>query len=135
MTAVAAGSALVPVERRLSQAQVNAYADAVGDHNPMHIDPAFAATTPFGGTIAHGMMVLALISESLTATFGDRWGDTSRLRVRFRAAARPGDLLRAGGVVSRLRNEAGAAYADCTVECRSEAGEVLINGDATVRLR
>ena len=73
-----AGSGIVsatvaPVERTLTQAQLHAYADASGDHNPIHVDPAFAADTPFGGTIAHGMLVLALIGEMMHAAFGDGW--------------------------------------------------------------
>ena len=64
---------VAPVTRALTQAMLNAYADASGDHNPIHIDEAFAKTTPMGGTIAHGMLVLSLISEMMTAAFGERW--------------------------------------------------------------
>ncbi|MSQ61698.1 MAG: acyl dehydratase [Dehalococcoidia bacterium] len=134
MAAVAEGALLSAVERQISQEQIGRYADAVGDHNPIHIDPTFAAATPFGGTIAHGMLALALISESLTATFGARWGERSRLKIRFRAPARPGDLLRACGQVRRIREDAGGRYAECSVECRNRSGEVLINGEARVPL-
>jgi 3-hydroxybutyryl-CoA dehydratase len=133
-TAVAEGAALVAVERTLTQEQIAAYADAAGDHNPIHIDEAYARTTPFGGTIAHGMLALALVSESLTATFGARWGQRSRLKVRFRAPARPGDVLSAGGLVRTIDEDAGARFAECVVECRNQAGEVLISGEARVPL-
>ena len=131
---IAEGVALSVVERTISQEQIGRYADAVGDHNPIHIDPAFAMATPFGGTIAHGMLVLALVSESLTATFGAQWGERSRLKIRFRAPARPGDRLRAGGQVQRIREDESGRYAECGVECRNQAGEVLISGDARVPL-
>ncbi len=126
------GSALVEVARRLTQEQIGRYADAAGDRNPIHIDEAYARSTPFGGVIAHGMLVMALVSESLTATFGSRWGTASSLKVRFRSPARPGDLLRAGGVVERIRRVDGAAVAECAVECRNQDGELLISGDARV---
>ena len=74
---------------------LNAYADASGDHNPIHIDEAFAKTTPMGGTIAHGMLVLSFISEMMTAAFGERWLASGSLDVRFRAPARPGDTVTA----------------------------------------
>ena len=114
--------------KTLSQHALDAYAAASGDYNPIHIDAAFAATTPFGGTIAHGMLVLATISEMMTATFDERWLRSARLDVRFRAPARPGDTQTARaepagveGGVSRYR-----------VECVSQAGELLISGTAQV---
>jgi acyl dehydratase len=119
---------VAPVVRRLTQAMLNAYAEASGDHNPIHTDEAFARTTPMGGTIAHGMLVLALISEMMTAAFGWRWLETGGLEVRFRAPARPGDTVAArardaGEADGRLR------YA---VECVSQTGEVLVSGTAEV---
>ena len=53
---------LPAIERVITQTQIDRYATASGDFNPIHIDAAFAATTPMGGTIAHGMLVLALIA-------------------------------------------------------------------------
>ena len=84
-------SPVQPVVRTLSQEQLQAYADAPHDHNPIHVDPEFARSTPFGGTIAHGMLVLALIGEMMQASFGARWTSSGRLKVRFKAPARPGD--------------------------------------------
>ncbi len=132
--AIREGAALARVERLVTQERIGRYADAAGDHNPIHIDDAYAAATPFGGTIAHGMLVLALISESLTATFGRSWGERSRLKVRFRAPARPGDTLVAGGVIERVRDIDGHGFAECSVECRNSAGDVLMSGDARVPL-
>jgi acyl dehydratase len=74
--------------KEVTQPQIDAYAAASGDHNPIHVDEAFARATPLGGTIAHGMLVLAFISEMMTAAFGRAWLDSGRLDVRFRAPAR-----------------------------------------------
>jgi acyl dehydratase len=107
---------------------IDAYAKASGDFNPIHIDPVFANTTPMGGTIAHGMLMLASISEMMTAAYGRAWITSGRLDVRFRAPARPGDMLTAratpaGEADGRLRY---------TVECVDQNGEVLIGGTAEV---
>jgi 3-hydroxybutyryl-CoA dehydratase len=112
----------------LTQPQLAAYADASGDHNPLHLDPDFAATTQFGGTIAHGMLVLAFVSEMLTAAFGWAWLDSGRLKVRFRGPARPGDSVTASGRVTKV--EGGRTF--CAVECVNAAGEVLVDGTAEV---
>ena len=45
----------------ITQARVDAFADVTGDHQYIHVDPARAATTPFGGTIAHGFLTLSLL--------------------------------------------------------------------------
>ena len=119
---------VAPVVKRLSQEQIGRYADAVGDHNPIHIDEAFARATPFGGTIAHGMLVLASISEMMTAGFGDAWLASGKLRVRFRAPARPSDTITASAE-PRAALDGALVYA---VECRNQTGELLISGTAEV---
>ena len=47
----------------ISIEQVARYADASGDHNPLHLDEAYAAGTMFGKRIAHGMLILSSIAE------------------------------------------------------------------------
>jgi 3-hydroxybutyryl-CoA dehydratase len=118
-----------PVVRTLSQAQVDAYADAADDHNPIHIDPVFAAATPFGGTIAHGMLVLALMGEMMHAAYGDAWVASGKLKVRFKAPTRPGDTVTASASATKQAD----GIAEYAVHCTNAAGEVLIEGRATVQ--
>ena len=117
-----------PVVKQLSQEQIARYADASGDHNPIHVDEAFARSTPFKGTIAHGMLVLAAMGEMMAAAFGERWLARGKLRVRFRAPARPNDELTASATAQSPRNGSWV-YA---VECRNQQGELLISGTAEV---
>ena len=44
----------------ITQEQVNQFADATGDHQWIHVDPARARSGPFGATIAHGLFTLSL---------------------------------------------------------------------------
>lgn len=113
------------VVKRLTPEQVRRYADASGDHNPIHIDEAFARTTPFGGTIAHGMLLLASIAELLAAEHGDAWLTRGRLRVRFRAPARTTDTITA----TAPSQPSPGIY---VVECRNQDGDLLISGTAEV---
>ncbi len=122
---------VAPVVKQLSQEQVRRYADATGDHNPIHIDEAFARSTPFGGTIAHGMLVLASISEMMAVALGEAWLTRGRLRVRFRSPARPVDTITASARPQPERDGT-LAYA---VEVRNQNGEVLISGTAEVSPR
>jgi|SRR6478735_6251637 acyl dehydratase len=47
----------------VDQARIEAFADATEDRQFIHVDPAAAAQTPFGGTIAHGFLTLSLLSR------------------------------------------------------------------------
>lgn len=121
-------SEIAQVTRQLSQEQIQRYADASGDHNPIHVDEAFAKATPFGGTIAHGMLVLASVNEMMTAAFGESWLTGGNLSVRFKAPARPSDTITAS---AKAKSTEGS-YA---VDVRNQNGEVLITGTAEVPAR
>ena len=124
-----AGAELPGVVRQVTQEKIDRYAEASGDRNPLHIDPEFAATTQFGGTVAHGMLMLAYISEMMTSAFGERWLAGGKMKVRFRAPARPGDTLTVRGSVTAADDERIA----CDIECSNQSGEVLVSGQAEVR--
>jgi 3-hydroxybutyryl-CoA dehydratase len=119
---------IAPVSRTLTQDMLNRYADASGDHNPIHIDESFAKTTAMEGTIAHGMLVLSFISEMMAGAFGKQWLASGSLDVRFRAPARPGDTVTARAAAQEPK-EGRLRYA---VEVVSETDEVLISGTAEV---
>ncbi|WP_421785698.1 MaoC family dehydratase [Hyphobacterium sp.] len=53
--------------RTVDDATVRAFAEVSGDHNPLHLDEAFARRTPYRGRIAHG----ALIASYLSALLGN----------------------------------------------------------------
>ncbi|MFT4044176.1 MAG: MaoC family dehydratase [Gordonia sp. (in: high G+C Gram-positive bacteria)] len=55
------GTELGPTEwYEVTQERVNAFADATGDHQWIHVDVERAAASPLGGTIAHGLLSLSL---------------------------------------------------------------------------
>ena len=127
-TTSSGGSELKPVVKELTQAKIDRYAGASGDGNPLHTDAQFAANTQFGGTIAHGMLLLAYLSEMMTTNVGGAWLNGGRLKARFRAPARPGDTVTASGLVTQ--GEQGRLR--CEVQCRNQHGEVLVTGEAEV---
>lgn len=131
------GDALPTIEKKITQRQVERYAQAAGDFNPIHIDPDFAAGAQFGGatldgTIAHGMMILASVSEMLTLAFGERWLDSGRLKVRFRGPVYPGETISAFGNVKSVSETAECRNLVCAVGVRNQDGEIVISGDAAV---
>ncbi|MFC6016690.1 MaoC family dehydratase [Plantactinospora solaniradicis] len=83
---------------RVEQDRVNAFADATGDHQWIHIDPERAATGPYGTTVAHGYLTLSLLPALMQDVYqvkGVRMGINYGLnRVRFPAPLRTGDAVR-----------------------------------------
>lgn len=55
--------------RRIRPEDVKAFADLADDHNPVHLDATFAATTRFGRPVAHGMLTGSLFSGILGMEF------------------------------------------------------------------
>ncbi len=84
----------------VDQAMIDKFADATGDHQFIHVDPARAAKTPFGGTIAHGFLTLSLLSMMGQNTDapqieGRRMGvNYGSNRVRFLNPVRSGKRVR-----------------------------------------
>ena len=126
------GDSLPTIEKLVTQDQIESYAEASGDFNPIHVDHEFAATSQFGSTIAHGMMIAASISEMMTMAFNEEWPGSGRLKIRFRAPVYPGDTTVTFGQVERIRQRDRAQEVTCTVGVRKRDGEAAVTGEATV---
>jgi acyl dehydratase len=128
LTEIQEGKALNSVVKHITQEKINLYAEASGDFNPIHLDESFAATTPLGGTIAHGMLNLAYVSEMMTSAFGRSW-----LRAKFKEPARPGDTLTINGKISCVEKKDDVSYANCIFECRNQKGETIVTGETIIK--
>ena len=83
----------------VDQKAIDTFADVTGDHQFIHVDPAAAAQTPFGGTIAHGFLTLSLLSQMAAHVM--LVPDTTRMavnygfeKVRFMAPVKSGKRVR-----------------------------------------
>jgi acyl dehydratase len=115
----------------LSRSDFARYADASGDHNPIHQDDAFARAAGHPGVFAHGMLSAGLIGSWLTQRFGP--GSVRQLRVRFREIVRPGEELFTEGKVRKVSaGESGEELAEVEFRLRNAAGSAVVTGVATV---
>ncbi len=128
------GASLPPVIKNIRQDNINLYAKASGDFNPIHIDADYARKTLLGGTVAHGMLILACVSQMMTDAFGRDWLSGGKLNVRFRAPARPGDVITVSGSIRRIEKGNGHLMVDCDVLCSNQNDESVITGDAKVKV-
>jgi len=99
--------------RRVDQAQVDAFAEATGDRQWIHIDPDRAARGPYGGTIAHGFLVLSLLPSFAAEIYRvDGVGMAVNYglnRVRFPAPVPTGATVRAGARLLSAEEVSGGA--------------------------
>lgn len=112
----------------VTQQQVNQFADATGDHQWIHTDPARARQGPFGGPIAHGFLTLSLIPRLLESSlrFDDvRMGVNYGVnRVRFTAPVPVGSRLRAHWhLVASERIEPAGRHLTWQVQVEREGGD------------
>lgn len=118
-------------ERRhvAGDADIRAFANASGDHNPVHLDEEFAASTQFGGRIAHGMMSGAWISALIA---GDLPGPGSiylSQTLSFKRPVRIGDEVTVRAEVTAIDavKRRVTLATTCTV-----AGKTVVEGEAVV---
>jgi 3-hydroxybutyryl-CoA dehydratase len=123
-----AASAFPPVVHRLSQPVVDRYAELTGDHNPLHVDPSFAATTPFGRTIAHGGIPLQTVYAALLA-----WLERDSLAgVRVVSAFLAPTMADATVTCRLIGVEAGPELVEMHIECWDDEGAVTVAATASV---
>jgi 3-hydroxybutyryl-CoA dehydratase len=92
---VEVGQAWESPSRVISSDDVHTFARLTGDFNPIHVNAEFAATTPFGRPIAHGLLILAVASGMAIDHPPMRTIAVVELsHNRFTAAVYPGDALR-----------------------------------------
>ncbi len=128
------GLALPEITKLVTQDNINLYAEASQDFNPVHINEEFAKKTALGGTVAHGMLILSYVSQMMTAAFGQSWLVGGKLDVRFREPARPGDSIMVSGKISKLEKGSGQTVVTCSVLCTNQKGEQVITGEAVLKV-
>ena len=127
---VRVGDEMPPLSRRIIQEQINAYAEASGDHNPIHLDPDFARMVGLPGSIAHGLLDMAVLAEALGRWVG-AYERIASLACRFSKPLLAGDTITCTGRVVAVDGDT----ATLELEAVSGRGErVLTNGRAVVRL-
>ena len=114
--------------KTITAADIEAFAMATGDNNPVHLDEAFATATRFGGRIAHGILTVGLIS----ACIARNWPGSIYLsqQVRFLKPVRPNDRISAEVQVTALDGQRGRVT--LRTVWVNQAGEQVIDGSAEV---
>ena len=123
---------LPTITKKLTPEKITRYAQVSGDHNPIHTDEEFASNTPFKGTIAHGMLLLAYVSQLLAEAFGTSWYSRGKLSLRFKAPAYTTDVVAISGEIESIENNGYNSKIICLVSVHNQEDKILINGTAEI---
>lgn len=103
----------------IEQERIDQFAEATGDFQWIHVDPEAAADGPFGATIAHGYLTLAITNQLLPeimrvdgASMGVNYGAN---KVRFPMPVTVGSRIRAGAVVTEAEEITGGVQVVVTI--------------------
>lgn len=120
---------------QLTPEDIARFASASGDENPLHHDEAHARATRFGGVIASGTQVVAMMM-GLTATHFSRKGAALGLEFSFRLrkAVHAGEVLRFRWLVERVewKEKLAGELVFLTGDVRDGAGDLAVSATATV---
>src|SRR6185369_6380497 len=120
------------ITKTIEQTDIDAFADLTGDHNPVHVDEAFAQQTRFGRRIAHGMLTASLISSVLANKLPGEGSVYLGQTLQFVAPVFPGDEVTARVTVKAVREDKPVVKLETI--CVNQRGETVIRGEATVLL-
>lgn len=122
---VAAGDGLPLLACTVTQEMINAYAEASGDFNPIHVDPDYAKSGPFGRTIAHGLMTLAFAARVLNEWSGGRFDADGEIDIAFVGPVFAGDTVEVTGTIEEILEREDGPCARVKLACRVGERQIL----------
>jgi 3-hydroxybutyryl-CoA dehydratase len=115
--------------RTVMESDVNGFAAVTGDNNPIHLDERYAARTPFGQRIAHGLFTASLVSAVLGTRLPGPGAVYLSQTLQFLAPVRIGDVVTAAAEVVELVASRRRVRLFC--ECVAD-GRPVLEGEAWV---
>jgi 3-hydroxybutyryl-CoA dehydratase len=109
---------------------IRAFADLSGDHNPVHLDDAYAAGTRFGRRIAHGMIAASLISATLANELPGPGSVYLSQTLQFKGPVFPGDTITVTVEVQQVRPD--KPIVTLSTVCTNQDGATVLEGQAVI---
>ena len=119
------------LRKTINSSDVVGFAEVTGDRNPIHLSEHFAAKTPFGTRIAHGLYTASLISAVLGTRLPGPGAVYISQTLNFRAPVKIGDTVEVNVSVAELLPDKRRARLACTC---TVAGETVLDGEAWVKV-
>ena len=119
------------LSKTIASSDVVGFAEVTGDRNPIHLSEHFAAKTPFGTRIAHGLYTASLISAVLGTRLPGPGAVYISQTLNFRAPVKIGDAVEVTVTVAELIPEKQRARLACTCKV---GDEIVLDGEALVKV-
>ncbi len=117
-------------KRLITNREIEAFAAISGDHNPLHLDPEYAAKTEFGECIAHGMLSGAFISAAIAMQLPGPGSVYLSQNLRFLAPVFLGDTITAELQV--IEKHAKRPWITLGCKITNHSGILVADGEARV---
>ena len=116
--------------KRITSEDIEAFARASGDMNPVHLDATYAATTPFGRRIAHGLLTASIVSAVLGNDLPGPGTIYMSQELKFKAPVFLDDEITATVELVRYRED--RRIATFRTVCTNQDGKLVLEGEAVV---
>ena len=116
--------------KTLTERDVILFAACSGDVNPVHLDKAYAATTPFGEPIGHGMWTGALVSAAIATCLPGPGSVYRSQSLSFKHPVKIGDAVTVTLTVSEIKERVKLVTLEC--EAHNQDGKLIAKGVAEV---
>lgn len=123
--------AVYKFERIITEKDGRTFAELTGDHNPLHIDPAFGAQSQFRKNIVHGMLAGSLFSTLVGMYCPGRRALYVSQTLQFKKPLLYGDTVTVRGTVTDKHDSIKMVTLKTEV---LRDGEVMVSGEAKVRV-
>ncbi len=114
----------------VTQKDIILFAACSGDVNPVHVDKDYAATTPFGEPIAHGMLTGALISAAIATQLPGPGSVYRSQSLQFKHPVKVGDSVVVTLTVTEIKERINLVVLDCVAH--NQDGKLIAKGVAEV---
>ncbi len=118
--------------KKITESDINAFAEVSGDFNPIHVDEEAAKKSVFGRRIAHGMLSASFISAVLGMYLPGEGTIYLGQNLQFLKPVDIGDEITAKVIVAEAVNADKGIY-KLTTQCFNQKNEMVIDGEATVK--
>ncbi|MGE5501932.1 MAG: MaoC family dehydratase [Ignavibacteriales bacterium] len=115
--------------KTVTEGDIQSFAEVTGDNNPVHLDEAYAAATPFKTRIAHGMLSAGYISAVIGTQLPGPGAIYIGQNLRFKRPVKIGDAVTATATITAIDTEKARVTLEtvCTVD-----GKPVVEGEATI---
>ena len=117
--------------KRITRRTLALYANASGDHNPIHLDIDFAKKAGLNDVIAHGMLIMGYLGVSLTNNINQE--NIKEYGVKFSSITNIGDLLRCNGVITKIKKKDNMKFFRIELKVIDQNNDIKLTGYSIIQ--